>query len=84
MADLITVQGTNKERKVVIWEKHPAHVTKDNPEGEIFIAGEETAKVAKTATVKRLLQSGALVEATAAKPIAQAAKEFVTRKSTEA
>lgn len=84
MADLITVQGTNKDHKVVLWEKHPAHATKENPEGEVFISGEEIAKVAETATVKRLLQSGALVKATAAKPIAQAAKELVTRKSTEA
>lgn len=63
MADLITVQGTNKGRKVIVWETHPKHVTKDNPTGEIFIAGEETATVGKTVKVQQLLASGALVEA---------------------
>lgn len=65
MADLITVQGTNKEHKVLLWEKHP-----DHPKGEVFIAGEETAKVAKTPQVQRLLQSGALVEVKAKAPAA--------------
>jgi hypothetical protein len=85
MSKLITVKSTATDHKVVLWEKHPNHATKDNPEGEVWIAGNgRISKVAKTPNVQRLLTNGALVEASEVKPVAQAVKELVTRKPTEA
>lgn len=57
MAKTIRVKGAANDRRVILWERHPAH-----PRGEIFIAGDGHAHTAaETAAVKRLLGEGRLV-----------------------
>lgn len=63
MSKLITVRAATEDRRVVLYETHPDHISSDNPTGEVWVAGNgRTAKVAKTPNVERLLRSGALVE----------------------
>lgn len=63
MAKLITVKAAKEDHRVVLSETLPDHISKDNPTGEVWVAGNgRTAKVARTVAVERLLRSGALVE----------------------
>lgn len=75
MANLITVKATATDGKVILWETHPLHVSKENKTGEVWIAANgRTSKVAKTPNVQRRLTSGALVEVNESKPAAQPVK----------
>lgn len=56
----IQVRGAGKDRKIVLWEKDPAH-----PNGEVVVSNDGKAhEVGETAQVKRLIGDGRLVAAT--------------------
>lgn len=58
MARTIEVRGAGDDRRVVLWEKSPAH-----PRGEAFVANNGKAvTVAETAAIKRLLGEGRLTQ----------------------
>ena len=56
MTEVIEVQGTRADNRVVIWEKTPKH-----PGGELFVAGEGVAKAWPTPRVTSLIKSGQLI-----------------------
>lgn len=58
----VTVKAADPSGRVALYETHPDHVTKDNPIGEVFVAGENVVKVARTPTVEKKLHDGELVE----------------------
>lgn len=57
----VTVKAAT-EGRVGLWEVDPAHKSKENKEGEIFIK-DKPMKVAKTSGVANALRDGRLVEA---------------------
>jgi hypothetical protein len=59
----VTVKAAKEDNRVVLWETHPDHITKDNPTGEIFITGDgKTHTVARTPEVEKRLRDRTLVE----------------------
>lgn len=62
----IVVKGAGKDRRVVLWERHPDHPEKKyetDENGEAFVSNDDISReVAETATVKRLLAEGVLVK----------------------
>jgi hypothetical protein len=69
--EFVTVKAADPSGRVALYETHPDHVTKDNPTGEAFVAGENVVKVARTSTVEKKLREGELVETSTApeKPV---------------
>lgn len=74
--EFVTVKAADPSGRVALYETHLDHVTKDNPTGEVFVAGENVVKVARTPTVEKKLRDGELVETneTPAKPAAATAQ----------
>lgn len=61
--EFVTVKAAKEDGRVALYENHSANVTKDNPDGEVYVVGDGKAhKVARTPTVEQKLRDGELVE----------------------
>lgn len=81
---MITVKAAQDDGLVILWETHPAHESKANLTGEVWISGNgREHEVGETPKVKRLLAGGQLVrvEKKAAAPKAKAVEAKVADKA---
>lgn len=70
-AKTIKVQAVKRDKKVVLFERHP-----DHPAGEAFVHGNDTIHdVAPTTLVKQRIHEGLLVEVAASGKAKDSAKD---------